>query len=190
MSGFPVRHCTQCGTATQSEIPPGDDRPRAVCPNCGHVQYVNPKLIVGCLAEFDGKLLLCKRAIAPRSGYWTLPAGFMELHETTAEGAARETHEEACARVEKLSLYTVINVPHISQVYLIYRGTLVDGKHAPGTESLETALIAPADIPWDTLAFPTMRCTLQHYVRDVASGNFAMHTDTVAWPSHVPKPKD
>ena len=185
-----IKYCNQCGTPVATQVPPGDDRPRAVCGNCGHVQYVNPKLIVGCLAEYDGKILLAKRAIAPRKGYWTLPAGFMELQETTAEGAARETREEACAEVEALSLYTVINVPHISQVYLIYRGTLIDGAHAAGPESLDTHLVAPNDIPWDELAFPTMRCTLQHYVRDLATGMFPTHTDTIAWPASVPRPTD
>ena len=185
-----IKHCTNCGSAIAMQVPDGDDRPRAVCGQCGHVQYVNPKLIVGCLAEHDGRVLLCKRAIEPRLGYWTLPAGFMELHETTAEGAARETHEEACAQVDDLQLYTVINVPHISQVYLIYRGRLRDGTHAPGLESLETQLVTPDDIPWDNLAFPTMRCTLQHYVRDLADGVFPTHTDTIAWPPKVPRPVD
>lgn len=185
-----IKHCVLCGSSVTTRIPAGDDRPRAVCGQCGHVQYVNPKLIVGCLAEHDGKVLLCKRAIAPREGFWTLPAGFMELQETTAEGAARETHEEACAKVDALSLYALINVPHISQVYLIYRGALQDGAHAPGAESLETRLVAIDDIPWDELAFPTMRCTLEHYVADRARGEFGTHTDTIIWPDHVPKPKD
>ncbi|WP_348672237.1 NUDIX hydrolase [uncultured Abyssibacter sp.] len=159
-----MNYCSQCSHPVDFRVPDDDSLPRHVCDNCGTVHYINPKIIVGCLAEWEGQILICKRAIEPRYGLWTLPAGFMEREETAAAGAARETVEEARAEVTDLSLYAVLDVPQISQLYLIYRGTLVGGRHAPGPESLETELVTPDRIPWDELAFPTMQVTLQHYV--------------------------
>ena len=181
--------CTECGNALIEEVPAGDDRIRGVCPACGHIHYVNPKVIVGCIPRWQDRILLCRRAIEPRMGRWTLPAGFMELEETSADGAARETWEEARAKVTMGPLFSVINVPHISQVYLLYLADMVSSAHAPGPESTDTRLVLPQDIPWPELAFPTIRRTLEFYVDDLASGAFTLHTDTIHWPPRVPDPR-
>jgi ADP-ribose pyrophosphatase YjhB (NUDIX family) len=152
------------------EIPVGDDRPRHVCTRCGTVHYQNPKVVVGCIAEWEDKVLLCRRAIEPRSGFWTLPAGFMERGETTLAGAARETLEEANARVAIGPLYSLFNLPHIDQVYLLFRGQLRDLDFGPGPESLEVRLFAESEIPWEELAFPVVKETLKLYYRDRAVG--------------------
>jgi len=170
-----ISYCTQCGAATAYVIPPLDSLPRAVCSRCGHIHYENPRMVVGCVAEWQGSILLCRRAIQPRHGLWTLPAGFMEMNETTAEAAARETLEEACATVEIDAAYAMVNLPHVGQVHLFYRGRLPDGRFAPGEESLETALFAPADIPWESLAFRSVAFCLQHYLRDRETGSFGFH---------------
>lgn len=159
-----IRFCTQCGHAVSLRIPPGDNLPRSVCEYCEHIHYENPKLVVGCVAEWEGRILLCKRAIAPREGLWTLPAGFMENAESTQQAALRETWEEALAHVVPGPLFALVNVPHISQVHLFYRGVLVDGQHAPGEESLETKLLAEAEIPWEELAFRSVRFCLERYL--------------------------
>ncbi|MBB86456.1 NUDIX hydrolase [Abyssibacter sp.] len=184
-----MNYCSQCAQAVDFRIPEGDTLPRHICDHCGTIHYINPKIIVGCLAEWEGQVLICKRAIEPRHGLWTLPAGFMEREETAAEGAARETMEEAQATVRDPSLYAVLDVPQISQLYLIYRGTLVDGAHHPGPESLETKLVHPADIPWESLAFPTMQVTLQHYV-DTAGADLTSTgplTKTIRRPARKPR---
>lgn len=147
-------------------IPDGDIFERDVCARCGHVHYVNPKIVVGAVCSWHGRILLCRRAIEPRLGFWTLPAGFMEERETPAEGAAREAWEEARARIEIDRLLAVYAVPRISQVQLIFRARLSDEDLAPGTESLETKLFAWEEIPWDTLAFPSVHWALKHH-RDV-----------------------
>lgn len=161
-----ISYCSTCGSATHRIIPEGDSRVRDVCtsPTCELVHYENPKIVTGTLTLWQGKILLCRRAIEPRKGYWTLPAGFMELNETCEQGAVRETWEEATAKVNVRSLLAVLDVPHASQVHLFYLADLLDGTYSAGTESLEVDLFLPADIPWSELAFKTVTQTLQHYL--------------------------
>ena len=158
-----ISFCSVCGAPTRTQIPPGDTRERDVCTNCGAVHYRNPKLVVGAIPVYDGRILLCKRAIEPRYGYWTLPAGFMELGETMAEGAARETWEEACARVAIGRLYAQVDVVQAGQVHVFFTATF-DGEYAAGEESLDVGLFAPEDIPWSEIAFPSGRYALECYV--------------------------
>lgn len=158
-----IRYCQSCGSKVQQIVPAGDNRPRAVCESCEFIHYENPKNVVGCLLEWQGKVLLCKRSIEPRHGYWTLPAGFMENQETTLEGAAREVREEACAECDDLRLFAVYNLPRISQVYLMFFGRLRDGKAAAGEESLEVKLFSQSEVPWDELAFPVVTESLTRY---------------------------
>jgi ADP-ribose pyrophosphatase YjhB (NUDIX family) len=145
---------------------------RAVCPACGHIQYENPKIVVGCIPVHGERILMCKRAIEPRYGLWTLPAGFMELNETCAEGAAREALEEANASVEIEDLYTVFSLPKISQVYMMFRARLIDPNVSPGVESLEVRLVKEDEIPWDTLAFAMVKRTLDYFLEDRRRGEF------------------
>lgn len=170
-----IRYCTQCGHSTSQRIPEGDNLPRSVCDRCSHIHYENPKLVVGCIAEWEGRILLCRRAIEPRSGFWTLPAGFMENEESTLDAALRETQEEASAHVRAEHLFALVDVPHISQVHLFYRGSLVNETHQPGIESLETILFDEADIPWDELAFRSVRFCLERYFSDRRQGQFGLH---------------
>jgi ADP-ribose pyrophosphatase YjhB (NUDIX family) len=170
-----MNFCSHCGASVALNIPPGDTVARHVCSDCGTIHYLNPKLVVGTVTEWEGRVLLCRRAIEPRQGFWTLPAGFMENGESTAEGAARETLEEACARVEAGDLFTLINIPHINQVHLMYRARLLRPDFAPGEESLEVALFAEHEIPWGNLAFRTNEVTLRHYFTDRRSGRFELH---------------
>ncbi|MDD9893928.1 MAG: NUDIX hydrolase [Gammaproteobacteria bacterium] len=160
-----MSYCLKCGAPAEYKIPDGDNRERLICSNCGYIHYENPKNIVGALVTNDkGEVLLCKRAIEPRYGLWTLPAGFMEGGETLEEGAARETREEACAEIEVGPLLCAVSIPFIPQVYVIFMGTLPDGKHAAGPESLETAWFKPEDIPWEQLAFPVITQALQYWL--------------------------
>lgn len=170
-----MKYCSHCGAPVTHRIPSGDNRHRYVCDACGTIHYENPRMVVGCLPVWQDKVLLCRRAIEPRLGLWTLPAGFMENGETTAEGAMRETLEEAGARVEIDSLYTLVNIPDIDQVYLLFLARLLDLDFAPGEESLEVGLFAEADIPWDLLAFRTVQKTLEHYFEDRRTGAFPLH---------------
>ena len=158
-------YCLRCGSAAHHQIPEGDNRSRLVCSNkdCAYIHYDNPKNVVGCLLEWQGKVLLCKRAIEPRHGYWTLPAGFMENQESTIEGAAREAYEEATAECEELRLFAVYNLPRISQVYLMFFGKLKDGKAQANEETLEVRLFDEDEIPWSELAFPVVAETLTRY---------------------------
>jgi len=165
-----MNFCSHCGQPVTLRIPDGDTLPRHVCDACGTIHYQNPKIVTGCIPEWEDRLLLCRRAIEPRRGLWTLPAGFMENGETTAEGAARETLEEALARVEIDRLYALFNIPHINQVYLMFRARLLDLEFAPGPESLEVALFREDEIPWQELAFPVVKETLERYFRDRAHG--------------------
>jgi ADP-ribose pyrophosphatase YjhB (NUDIX family) len=153
-------------------IPDGDSLARAVCDACGNIQYQNPKIVVGCLPVYGERILMCKRAIEPRHGLWTLPAGFMENEESASQGAAREALEEANAQVEIEDLYTVYSIPHISQVYMMFRAKLLDPNVSPGVESLEVKLVTEDEIPWDQLAFAMVRKTLEHYLEDRKSGIF------------------
>ena len=161
-------------------VPAEDNRPRAVCPACGEIHYENPLNVVGTVPVWGEQVLLCRRAIEPRRGLWTLPAGFMELGETTAEGAARETDEEAGARIELQGLFTLLNVVRVGQVHLFYRARLLDTRFDPGTESLEVRLFHEQDIPWDEIAFRTVRQTLELFFEDRRRGSFAIHCADIA----------
>ncbi len=173
-----MKFCSHCGSSLTLTVPAGDHLPRFVCGSCGAIHYQNPKIVAGCVAEWQGRLLLCKRAIEPRLGFWTLPAGFMENGETTAEAAARESAEEALATVTDLTPFTLVDVPHVDQVHILFRGLLAEGRHAPGTESLETVLLEEHEIPWDSIAFPSVRFTLERYLEDRRLGRFGFHTAT------------
>ncbi len=161
-----MKYCDQCGGTLSLKIPDNDDRPRHVCDVCELIHYRNPKIIAGCIPVWENQVLLCKRAIEPRHGFWTLPAGFMELGETTTEAALRETLEEANARVELQGLYALMNLPHVSQVYMMFRSRLLDLNFSPGVESLQVKLYKEEDIPWDDLAFSTIRHTLRFFFED------------------------
>jgi len=166
-----VKFCSSCGANVTLRIPDGDNRARYVCDECQTIHYQNPNIVAGCIPEWEGRILLCKRAIEPRYGLWTLPAGFMENGETTEQAALRETREEAGARVEIVDLFGIFSIPHISQVYLLYRGELCDGIYAPGQESLQCRLFIENEIPWEQLAFPVMGETLKRYYRFKNEGN-------------------
>lgn len=172
-----MRFCLECGSDdVQYRIPVSDNLPRHVCSKCGYIHYVNPKVVAGCLSVWEDKILMCKRAIEPQCGLWTLPAGFLEVNETLGEGASREAWEEANAKVEINQLYAVYSVPHISQIHAMFLARLTDAKVAPGEESLEVALCGEAEIPWDAIAFPTTRKTLELYFQDRREGRMRMHT--------------
>lgn len=177
MTGF-MKFCSECAHPVSLQIPPDDNRPRFVCGNCGAIHYQNPKLVVGSIPrwEVDGEVqvLLCRRAIEPRYGYWTLPAGFMENGETTTDAAQRETEEEAGANIQLGNLFTLINVPHVDQVHLFYLAQLQDLNYEAGTESLEVAMFKEADIPWAEIAFPTIEYTLRSFFADL-HGNRKEH---------------
>ena len=170
-----IEHCQVCGTRVEYRVPDDDNRERAVCPACHHVHYVNPLNVVSTLPIWKNKVLLCRRNIEPRKGFWTLPAGFMELGESTEEGAARETDEEAGAHIEMQGLYCVINVLTAGQVHFFYRARLLDTDFAPGPETIEAQLFSEKDIPWNELAFRTVRMTLEKYYTDRVSGQFSVH---------------
>ena len=171
----PLLHCSNCGTKVERVVPPGDERLRAVCPACGGIHYENPKVVVGCIPVYEERVLLCKRAIEPRYGYWTLPAGFMENGETTAEGAVRETEEEAGAAVIDLEAFSLLDVPYVHQVHVFYRARLATLEFAPGEESLETQLFAEHEIPWQDLSFRTVIETLKLFFADRKAGKFGFH---------------
>ncbi|WJF88924.1 NUDIX hydrolase [Paraburkholderia bonniea] len=174
-----MNFCPACGHAVRLSIPPGDNRERFVCTHCNTVHYQNPRNVVGTIPVWQDTVLLCRRAIEPRLGYWTLPAGFMEMGETTAQAAARETLEEAGARVEIQSLFSLLNVPHVHQVHLFYLARLLDNDVAAGEESLETGFFNEHNLPWDELAFPTVSQTLRHFFSDRAAGHYALHTGDI-----------
>ena len=172
----PIKHCRNCGTAVVYRLPDdGDTHQRAVCPSCATVHYENPLNVVGTVPWLGDKVLLCKRNIEPRWGKWTLPAGFMELGETTSEGALRETHEEAGAQIELEGLFTVLSVPRVGQVHLFYRARLLSDVFDPGFETLEARLFGQDEIPWDEIAFRTVKETLERFFADRARGHFAVH---------------
>jgi ADP-ribose pyrophosphatase YjhB (NUDIX family) len=184
-----VNFCSNCGSASIAlRIPEGDTLPRFVCGACGAIHYQNPKVVVGCLPEHDGQVLLCRRAIEPRLGKWTLPAGFLENGESLAAGAARETLEEASARVTMGELYTVISLPYINQVYVMFRAVLADLDYGAGPESLEVRLFQEHEVPWEELAFRTITRTLRNFFLDRKLGAFGPHVSSLA--RHVPVPPD
>jgi ADP-ribose pyrophosphatase YjhB (NUDIX family) len=171
-----MNFCGSCGAPVTVRIPEGDTLPRHCCDACGAIHYQNPKILVGCITEAgDGRLLLCRRSIEQRAGFWTMPAGFMENGETTAEGVLRETMEEACARVELLGLSSVISVPRVNQVHLMYRGSLIGDAFAAGHETMEAGLFEESAIPWDHLAFRSVTAALRHFVDDRRRGAFTVH---------------
>jgi len=166
-----INYCSACGQAVTTVVPEGDNRPRSVCTACGTIHYVNPRLVVGSVPEYEGQILLCRRAIEPRKGFWTVPAGFMELGETLAEAALRETWEEALARVELGGLFSVVDVVHGGQVHVFFRARLVRPEFGAGAETLETRLFRPEEIPWEELAFPSIRIALEQHLENGRSGN-------------------
>lgn len=175
-----MRFCSNCGAAVVQRVPPGDSLPRAVCDRCGIVHYKNPLVVVGTVPEHEGRLLLCRRAIEPRYGYWTLPAGFLENDETVGQGAARETLEEAGARIELGAPFTLLSVPRVNQVHVFYRARLLDLDFKPGEETLEVALLDEASIPWDQVAFRTVATTLKRWFEDRKKGAFGFHAEDIA----------
>lgn len=175
-----MKYCPECGGLVTRLIPPGDDRLRDVCAQCQRIHYQNPKLVVGTLPEWQGRVLLCRRAIAPRADYWTLPAGYLENGETSVEGAKRETREEAGAQLADLEPFGLFDLPHVNQIYLMFRARLTSPTFAPGAESLAVALFTEAEIPWDRLAFTVVAETLQCYFADRTRGRFCLHTGRIA----------
>ena len=174
-----MKHCSRCGEIVKRGIPPGDDRERFICPSCGMIHYQNPRMVVGCIPRWQGRILLCSRAIEPRHGTWTLRAGFLENGESVEEGTRRELHEEALASVVDLQPYGLYNIRHVSQVYVMFRGELEASKFGAGEESLESHLFKEDEIPWDELAFPVIETTLKRYFQDVRRGEFPFHIDDV-----------
>lgn len=174
-----MKYCSICGKPVEFKTPQGDNLPRYVCNHCDTIHYSNPKIVAGCLPIWENQVLLCKRAIQPRYGLWTLPAGFMENGETVEQAAARESHEEANANVEILDLYTIFSLPHVNQVYIMYRAELLDTAFSPGAESLEVRLFDEPEIPWDQLAFRTISETLRLFFADREKNQFGIHRGTI-----------
>jgi ADP-ribose pyrophosphatase YjhB (NUDIX family) len=170
-----LNFCSNCGSPVVLKVPPGDHMPRFVCTNCGMIHYKNPLLVLGCVPQWEDKILLCKRAIEPRLGFWTVPAGFMENGETLQNAAARECYEEALAKVEIGSLLAVVSVTHAAQVHVMFRAQLLAPTFAPGPESLEVGLYTEAEIPWENLAFPSGEFTLRKFYSDRAAGREDHH---------------
>ncbi len=175
-----IKHCRACGAKVSYLIPPDDNRERAICPVCHTVHYENPLNVVGTLPVWRDQVLLCRRNIEPRHGFWTLPAGFMELGETTEQGAVRETIEEAGAQIRLQNLYTVLNVVRVGQVHLYYRAELLSPDFAPGPETIEAQLFSERDVPWDELAFDSVRKTLEFFFADRRDGEFPVRSADIA----------
>lgn len=167
-----MKYCSSCGGAITLAVPDDDNRPRHICGGCGMVHYQNPKIVTGAIITWQDKILLCKRAIEPRYGLWTVPAGYMENGETTYQGAKRETWEEARANIDIDSLYATVNLPHINQVYMLFRARLKDLDFAPGEESLDVGLFAESEIPWDKLAFPMVSESLKLFFQNRRENHF------------------
>lgn len=177
-----MNFCSHCGAPVALRIPEGDALPRYVCDRCGSIHYQNPKLVIGALPAWEDKVLLCRRAIEPRAGCWTLPAGFMENAETTSQAAVRETLEEANARIEVGELFSLINVPHINQVHLVYRARLLDLDFSAGLETLDVRLFELSAIPWDEIAFRSIGIALRHYCTDHKEGVYRFHAADIVLP--------
>lgn len=177
-----MKYCSNCSATVELLIPEGDSLPRYVCTTCNIIHYQNPKLVVGCIPEWEDKILLCRRAIEPRRGWWTLPAGFMENNETLEQAAARETLEEANARVEIGDLYAVYSLPHISQVYVLFRARLLDLDFKPGIESLEVKLLTENEIPWEEMAFRVIHDPLKQYFKERKLGKLGIHRGVIDRP--------
>lgn len=170
-----MKFCSECGHSVEFRVPDGDHLPRHICPSCQTIHYRNPRVIVGCVPEWEDRILLCRRNIEPRLGLWTFPAGFLEMGETTGEGAARETREESQAEVEIGGLLAAINVPYVSQVYMVHRGRMKTPHHGTTPESSETKLVREDEIPWDDIAFPTIWHSLKYFFADRAAGKHDTH---------------
>jgi ADP-ribose pyrophosphatase YjhB (NUDIX family) len=177
-----MKFCSSCSAHVELRIPEGDNLPRYVCTVCHEIHYQNPKLVVGCIPEWEDRILLCRRAIEPKIGWWTLPAGFMENNETLAQAAARETLEEANARVEIGDLYAIYSLPHISQVYVLFRAKLLDLDFKPGIESSEVRLVSEADVPWNEMAFRVIHDPLKRYFIERNAGKLAFHAGIIDRP--------
>jgi ADP-ribose pyrophosphatase YjhB (NUDIX family) len=175
---YTMNFCNQCGARVELRIPPGDHLPRFVCEQCGTIHYENPRIVVGCVPEHQGRILICKRAIEPRRGFWTIPAGFLENNETLQQGAARESQEEALAIVKIGSLLAIANVLHAHQVHVFFRATLEKPEFGAGPESLEVKLVPPEEIPWGEIAFPSTDFALRRYLEDRAAGREPHHFTT------------
>ena len=182
-----MKFCSTCGSTVSHKIPDDDTLHRFVCDDCDTIHYQNPRIITGCLPIYNNQVLLCKRAIEPRKGWWTLPAGFMENGETAHHGAERETWEEAKADVQNMALYTLFNLPHINQVYMFFRADVIDGQHDAGIESLETRFFSEAEIPWDELAFPTISRTLKLFFADRKTNDFPVRMEDIGFPNRPAK---
>ncbi len=170
-----MKFCSSCGHGIVHQVPSDDNRPRAICTHCETIHYVNPRLILGTLSTWQDQILLCRRAIEPRAGLWTLPAGFMELGESTEAGALRETLEEAGAEAKIQDLFAIFDIPHVEQVHLFFRADLVSPTLAPGVESLEARLFRAEELPWDELAFESVRQALELFLEDRAAGQHRLH---------------
>ena len=175
-----IKHCRVCGGPADYRVPPDDNRERAICASCGEIHYENPINVVGTVPVWGDQVLLCRRNIEPRFGFWTLPAGFLELGESVAEGAVRETVEEAGANIELQPLFTMLNVVRVGQVHFYFRARMLDTSLAPGPETIEARLFREDEVPWDALAFRTVRQTLEHYFADRRDGSFALHAGDIA----------
>ncbi len=182
-----LTYCSACGHRLVHRVPAGDSLPRGICDGCGAIHYRNPRLVVGTLPVWEDRVLLCRRAIEPRHGKWTLPAGFMENGETVADAARRETSEEAGARIELGPMFSLISVPYISQVHVIYRARLLDLDFAPGEETLEVKLCREDEIPWEEIAFRTIALSLQRFFEDRRRGAYGFHTADLAPPVSAPR---
>lgn len=167
-----MKFCSDCGSLLEFATPAGDDRGRFICPACGAIHYQNPRVVVGCIPEYEGRILLCRRAIEPCYGKWTLPAGYLENGESVSACAERETREETGARVDDLTPYRLFNICHINQIYFMFRGRVADVGEGPGKESLEVRFYPEAEIPWDQIAFRVISETLQTFLRDRRNGSF------------------
>ena len=184
-----MKFCSQCGHGVSQRIPEGDNMPRFVCDHCNTIHYQNPNIVAGSLPVYGDRILLCKRAIEPQYGLWTLPAGFMENQETLEQAAMRESTEEAHANIELEQLYTVFSLPHVNQVYIMFRAKLLDESFKPGIESLEVKLFSEEEIPWDQLAFRTIDYTLKYFFDDRRSGHYKMRSHRVEPSNRINQPK-
>ena len=180
-----MNFCSNCGSGQlQTIIPPGDDHPRIVCTDCGMIHYQNPIVVVGCIPTFEDQILLCKRAIEPRYGKWTIPCGFMENGESVEHGAQRETWEEARAKVDLENIQLVYTVIHVNQVYVVFRSRLNPVEFAAGPESLEVKLFKHFEIPWNEIAFSSVECALKTYIDDYSKGQNKTHCHSFKRPDH------
>jgi ADP-ribose pyrophosphatase YjhB (NUDIX family) len=180
-----MKFCSHCGQPVTVRIPAGDNRPRHVCTACGAVHYQNPRIVAGCVPEYGGRILLCRRAIEPRRGYWTIPAGFMENGETTQEAARRESVEEAMAEVDIGSLLAVVHVLHADQVHVMFRATLPKPEFGAGEESLEVVLFDEPELPWQDIAFRSVDFALRRYLEDRRAGVEPHHFETLDYRKYL-----